>query len=146
MAVSLTIAIAGCFVGYRLYTKRRDIPERLAQRFPAVYRFVFNKYYVDELYQATVVRGLMALMRFLAAFDAKVIDGVVNLSASLTKVIAWISGWFDKLFVDGIVNKVAEACSFSGMKLRLLQTGRLQNYVYVLVAGVVVFMFWRIAG
>ena len=146
MALSLGIAISGCVAGYFLYTKRREIPERMARRFPRLYQTVFNKYYVDEFYQATFVRGTMLLMNALAIFDARVVDGIVNLSAFMTKILSWISGWFDNLFVDGIVNRVADACSLSGKKLRLIQTGRLQNYVYVLVAGVVVILFWRLTG
>jgi len=146
MILSLGIAVGGCYLGFVIYTRRQDIPEKLAQRFPRLYQAVFNKYYVDEAYQSTFVAGTLKLARFLAVFDQKVIDGMVNLAAFATKILSWICGWFDNLFVDGIVNRIADACSISGAKLRLIQTGKLQNYVYVMVTGVVVVMFWRLLG
>jgi NADH-quinone oxidoreductase subunit L len=146
MILSLCIAISGCYVGYVIYTRRQDIPQNFARRFSRIYQTVYNKYYVDEIYDLIFVKGVKLIMNFAATFDARVIDGFVNLSAFMTKIVSWISGWFDLIFVDGIVNGISDSAQASGKKLRLLQTGRIQNYVYVLVAGVLVFMFWRLVG
>ena len=59
---------------------------------------------MDEIYDATVVWGTLALTRVLAWFDLKVIDGVVDGSALLTRGWSTISGWFDLHVVDGLVN------------------------------------------
>ncbi len=145
MGLSLAVAGIACYVGFLFYTKRQDIPEKLARRFSRLYQLAYNKFYVDEIYQATFVKSVLILMNFLAAFDNRVVDGIVNFSAFLTKIISWISGWFDRIFVDGIVNRIADSIQISGKELRLIQTGKIQNYVYVMVVGVLVFMFWRLA-
>ncbi|MEE9537754.1 MAG: NADH-quinone oxidoreductase subunit L, partial [candidate division NC10 bacterium] len=48
--LSLLVAVAGIGVAYLLYLKWRDLPELLAARFRHVYRVLYQKYYVDELY------------------------------------------------------------------------------------------------
>jgi NADH-quinone oxidoreductase subunit L len=144
MLLSLGIAVGGCYLGYYLYTKRQDIPQKIAATVPRLYQTLLNKYFVDEFYFATFVAGTRRLMSWLASFDLKVIDGVVNFVGFVSKIGAWISGWFDQFFVDGLVNRVADSAWWSGKGLRHLQTGKIQNYVYVLVVGVLVLMFWRL--
>jgi NADH-quinone oxidoreductase subunit L len=96
MAASAAIAICGIMIGWWMYTRRRDIPEKLAKNWPAAYKAVLNKYYVDELYQWAVVENLFRLMRFCGRFDQIVIDGIlVNGSAWLTVKVSALSGWID---------------------------------------------------
>jgi NADH-quinone oxidoreductase subunit L len=98
-----------------------------------------NKYYVDEIYQATIVRGFMALRLVLADMDRYVVDGVVNAFGVGARAVAWLNGAIDHYLVDGAVNFVAEGTLSAGDKLRALQTGRIQNYVYGLLGGVAFF-------
>ena len=91
--------------------------EAWARRFPTVHRVLANKYYVDELYDATVVRGTWALARLLSRFDAAVIDGLVNFSRHFTVVTALLSGFFDRYVVDGLVNLVGYALSQSSCRV-----------------------------
>ncbi len=143
MFFSLGIAVFGCVVGYLLYTKRRDIPERLASEHPKIYRFVYNKYFVDEFYKAVFVDNLLRLNNFLALFDQKVIDGVVNGAAYVTKIGAYVSGWFDRTFVDGLVNLTASVTSFGGIIAKRFQTGRIQTYLYLALGAVLIIIFYR---
>ncbi len=143
MIFSLGVALGGCYLGYTLYTRRQDIPERFVRRFPRLHRLVENKYYVDEIYQKFIVDNLLRLNQWLALFDQKVIDGIVNLTGSITKVGAFISGWFDRVFVDGLVNLSANLTLQGGRGLRLAQTGRIQDYLYVVVAISLLILFWR---
>ena len=64
-----------------------------AARFPAIHRVLANKYYVDELYDATVVRGFWATARGLFRFDASIIDGLlVNGARNVTVAFSLLSG------------------------------------------------------
>ena len=65
-----------------------------------------NKYYVDELYDATFIAGTMASGRGLWAFDRNVVDGAVNGTGWLTVFSAWFSALTDRTVVDGAVNLV----------------------------------------
>ena len=138
MAASVGVALLGIGIGWWMYSRRRDIPETAAARWPNLYRWVLNKYYVDELYQRAVVDNLLWLTRLSGRFDLGVIDGAVNGSAWLTERVSAISGWIDNTFVDGAVNGVAEVTRAAGGRLRLIQTGRVQQYLTFAAAMVAI--------
>jgi NADH-quinone oxidoreductase subunit L len=94
---------------------------------------------VDEIYAATVVRAFMGLRLVFAEMDRWIVDGLVNGIAVLTRLASWVTNAIDQYLVDGVVNFVAEGTLSAGQKLRSLQTGRIQNYVYGLLGGVAFF-------
>jgi len=136
MAVSVAIALLSIGLAHHLYVRRPELPERLATRFRGAYRTLLNKYWVDELYQATVVRGTHAVSRFLAAFDARVVDGIVNGAAAVTRFTSSLGGVVDRYIVDGAVNGIAWSFRTLGGQARRLQTGVVQSYVLVVFVGV----------
>ena len=99
-----------------------------------------TKYYVDELYNATVISGTFASGRGLWAFDRKVVDGAVNGSSWLTLVSSWLSGLTDRTVVDGLVNLVGRTCEEASFWFRKLQTGLVQNYALLMLFGVFAFV------
>jgi len=143
MALSVSVAALSIFIGVLLYTKRQEIPKRFVERFPRLYRLVLNKYYVDEIYQALVVNNLLRLNEFLSAFDSIVIDGFVNFTSVAVRQFSKVMGFMDSTFVDGLVNLTANTVLFTGSQVRRLQTGRIQNYLYGAMAGVVLLMIWK---
>ena len=102
----------------------------------AGFKLIHNKYYVDEIYQATVIEGVLRLRLVLRDMDRWVIEGLVNGVAWVTRASAFISGVIDKYLVDGAVNLVAAVTLRVGSRLRRVQTGRIQSYVYGLLGGV----------
>ena len=58
MAISVIIALVGIWIAYTMYIKNPDAPGRLAQKLKGLYKLSYNKYYVDEIYDATVVRPI----------------------------------------------------------------------------------------
>jgi NADH:ubiquinone oxidoreductase subunit 5 (subunit L)/multisubunit Na+/H+ antiporter MnhA subunit len=99
---------------------------------------------VDEIYQALIVNNLLRLNNFLAKFDLKVIDGLVNLVGFLTKISAYISAAFDRIFVDGLVNLVGNTARWGGAGLRRVQSGQIQTYLYYAVGGVLAVLLYRL--
>ncbi len=136
MLVSLAIAGTGIFLAHRFYVKDRGAPARITARMPRLAALVADKYRVDELYGATAIGGTLSLARFLAAFDGIVIDGIVNLTAYLTRIVSMLNGWFDSMFVDGAVNGVGRLIAYLGARARSLQTGVIQYNVVGIFAGV----------
>jgi NADH-quinone oxidoreductase subunit L len=101
---------------------------------------VFNKYYVDEVYQATVVRGSLVLSRFLYWVDQNVIDAIVNFAGWLGRAVAYVDSAIDKYIVDGAVNGLASLTWNSGRQLRRVQTGHIQAYLYGALGGAIAFV------
>ncbi len=145
MALSVLVAGAGIGVAYLVYGARRVRPETFSAALGgAPYRLLLNKYWVDELYQATVVNGTLRLATVVAWFDRVVIDGIVNASAAIVRAVAWLSGLWDLWVVDGLVNVTANATYAFGRRVRRVQTGMITAYLYVIVVGVLtgVFLYW----
>ncbi len=139
MMASVAVAFGGWLIARALYKDAKStVPARLEAAFPRLHRLVYNKYYVDELYDATVIRGTLLLSRAFAVFDSVVIDGIVNGVARVGRFVADIDGAIDKYLVDGAVNFFAEGIISAGKHLRRLQTGRIQTYLYAAVAGALV--------
>ena len=138
MAISVAIAAFGVWLAHRLYVRRSPVPDVLEQRLGVVHRLLANKYWVDELYNATAIAGTMALSRFLWWFDAWIVDGAVNGVRNLT-VIAFGHGsnLFDKYVVDGAVNGVGTGAKSGSMMFRRVQSGLVQNYALIMGGGIV---------
>jgi hypothetical protein len=140
MCLSVGVATAGWFAARFLYKDARATERRLAAwkaQYATVHALVYDKYRVDELYQVTVVRGFQQAAAAMAWFDANVVDGLVNLMGTISRACAWVGGAIDKYFVDGAVNGVAWAVVEGGRRMRRIQTGRINNYVFGVVIGVV---------
>ena len=145
MGVSVLVAASGILLAWLVYGKKAIAPERFSDVLAGVpYKIIYNKYYVDEIYQATIVRGTLAISRLLAGFDRIFIDGAVNGSAWIVRVVATVEGAFDRYVVDGAVNLVGAVSLWFGNRARALQTGHIYSYLYAIVIGVVVVMFVRL--
>ena len=140
MGFSLLVAVAGIAVAWKFYVTSPEISERLAERFAGAHRTLSNKYYVDELYDATVISGTMASGRGLWSVDRNVVDGAVNGTSWLTVISSWLSGLTDRTVVDGLVNLVGWIVQESSLAFRRFQTGLVQNYALLMVFGIFVFV------
>ena len=78
MAASVAVAALGILAARHLWLARPDLPQRIAARFQAPYTLLANKYWIDELYDAAVVRPYNALSRFAwRVVDDGLIDGLL---------------------------------------------------------------------
>ena len=140
MALSILIAMGAIALAYHLYVRRPEKSERLAADFAGAHRVLTNKYYVDELYDATAVKGTMSGARGLWTVDRNVVDGAVNGTGWLTRASAWVSNVVDKYVVDGLVHLVASICAEGSYRFRRVQTGLIQNYAVATLFGVFAFV------
>ena len=146
MAVSVLIAGLGIFLAYRNYVQRPETAAEWAERYSGPHRVLTNKYYVDELYDATLVRGTMSGARGLWSVDARVVDGAVNGTGRTTVASSVISHVLDKHVVDGLVNRVGWVCQEGSYGFRRVQTGLIQNYAFATLVGVFAFVTWFLLG
>jgi len=140
MGFSVVVAAFKILLARRFYQTSPEISERMAERFAGAHRTLSNKYYVDELYNATVISGTMASGRGLWTFDRNVVDGAVNGSSWTTLFGSWLSGLTDRAIVDGAVNFVGRMIQESSYWSRRLQTGLVQNYALLMLFGVFAFV------
>jgi NADH-quinone oxidoreductase subunit L len=139
--LSLLVALSGISIAFMTYYWKRVDADKIAERYKGVHAFLLNKWYFDELYNGAVVGGTLALTRVLRWFDNNIIDGIVNASGWVTKLVSFVSGKFDAYVVDGAVNASGYLSAFAGLVLRKTQTGRIQTYVVLAVLGVMIFYF-----
>jgi NADH-quinone oxidoreductase subunit L len=122
MGLSVAVAATGIGLAWKWYAKEGGrVPERLAASFPATYALVAEKFRVDEIYDAIIVRPFNALARF------------------CWKVI-------DVLIIDGLLNAAAFLVELVGDLLRFLQTGNVRNYALSFLLGVVALMLIVLGG
>jgi NADH-quinone oxidoreductase subunit L len=140
MGFSVLIAVAGILTARKLYVTSPEMSEELAHRFAGAHLVLSNKYYVDELYDATVISGTKSAARGLWGVDREVVDGAVNGTGWVTLFSAWVSGLADRHVVDGAVNSVGWTAEESSYWFRRLQTGLVQNYALLMVFGVAAFV------
>jgi NADH-quinone oxidoreductase subunit L len=168
MLLSAALALGGLFLGWLIYGRKplaKGQPDPLVKALGPVHTVLKNKYYFDELYQATVVRGALGLADLFFRFDNKwvldpivngvgklgvalangfyrfvdvpIVDGTVNL---VGRVGAWLSmawDWIDFHIVDGFVNFTGAFTEAAGRTLRKMQTGRVQQYALLAAVGLV---------
>ena len=144
MMLSIFLAAFGIVLSFSIYFWKKFDVEKLTEKMGVLYKLSYNKYYFDEIYQATFVNGLLLWNRMLSWFDNAIIDGLVNLSAWITRNFAFLSGKFDNGIIDGIVNEIANLTQDSGKYLRKIQTGQIQTYIYAALLGAVVIILVKI--
>jgi NADH-quinone oxidoreductase subunit L len=139
--VSLVVAGIGMLLGGLFYVWRRELPDIWARRLRPLYAASYNKYWVDEFYGWAVTRRTMDLARAVYSFDSRIVDGIVNGFAWLSRLFSRIVGGVDKYFVDGLVNTIAAfIMRLMSPLFRAAQTGFTQNYALVMVLGLMVFV------
>jgi len=132
------MALAGIGLASIIWLKPILKIEKLEPAFGWLAKIVENKYYIDEIYQATIIRGLMLTAAAMYWFDRIIIDLlIVNGVGYLSLVASNAWGWFDRCVVDGLVNLAGWITGTLGKGLRYIQTGVTQQYVFLLVVALV---------
>ena len=107
MGVSVVLAFIGSIWAWVRFSRKPELGE------PTGFgKVLANKWYVDEFYNAIIVRPLDMLAQFLV--------------------------FFDKNVIDGIVNGVGRLVQYGSRQLRLIQSGQVGGYVLLMVVGIIV--------
>jgi len=116
MTISIIAGLLGIGTAWYMYIAKPEVPEKLTNSFKGVYRVLWNKYYVDELYSFLFVKPTLWIAdRFIERLtDIKIIEGIVN---GVPNLIYRIGSW-----------------------IRPFQTGYLQQYAILMIAGIIAFV------
>jgi len=146
MGLSVAIALIGISFARWLYCINTEIPNRIEARCKPLHTLLYNKWYVDEIYDFLFVNGLgKGGGRVCSAFDREVVDGGVNGAGWLTRASARISMWWDTWIVDGAVRFTSFFVKMLSYPVCILQTGRVQAYAFFVVVGVLAFLGYYVA-
>jgi NADH-quinone oxidoreductase subunit L len=118
MTAAVIAAAAMLFAAYFMYVKKKQVPAEDDEEVNPVYRTVYNKYYVDEIYNAVITKPL----NFLSALAYR---------------------FFELGFVDGIVNGIGTGVQWTSKVVRYVQTGNIGFYIFAMVAGIVLIFALR---
>ena len=145
MAVSVSVASLGVFLAYLMYRRESLSPAIFANLAGgSLYRLFDHKWYFDEIYQVVFVNGTLLIARLGSLFDQYIIDGIVDGSAALTRFVSWLNGLFDQYIIDGIVNLIANVTFGIGNKLRRVQTGNINSYLYGILIAVLLLIIAKL--
>lgn len=109
--------------------------EGLARRFSRTRKLLIRECWFDTLHDLIIGRGIVALGNGLNRIDRLLIDGVVNGVRHTTVGLSWLSGIFDRRFLDRLVNRAGGAVEMTSFTFRRLQVGFIQGHIMVMVFG-----------
>jgi len=117
MGITVLLVLVSIYVAFLLYVRKPELSTKLRNSMPGLHKLIYNKYYVDEIYNAIIIRP------------------IINFSIFLWKVV-------DVAIIDGIVNGLAEMIQYFSSSWRTIQTGLVRNYALLFLCGVVVVVFF----
>jgi NADH-quinone oxidoreductase subunit L len=138
MIMSICAAFLGILASWWVYNRHKVNTTAIRNRLPGVYKTLDGMYFFDELYHATIYPFTLWWASVCAAFDRIVVDGIVDGTGYLTRLVAWVSGSIDKYIVDGAVNGIATVFQGAGEGFRRIQTGRVQTYLVYASASILI--------
>lgn len=120
MAISVVSALTAIYFAYIIYTRRKEIADKTSIKLKGLYTLLFNRYYIDEIYEAAVVKPIQIISE---KFLWKIADNKI---------------------IDGFVNGTGRMVEKSSAVIKKLQTGVAQFYAFIMMAGIAAVLFWII--
>ncbi|HQY20483.1 MAG TPA: NADH-quinone oxidoreductase subunit L [Ignavibacteria bacterium] len=109
---TVTLAVIGILTAFFLYKKESTSPDKIKISLGLIYRSAYRKFYIDEVYMFVT---------------KKIIFNMISVPIA----------WFDRNVIDSSMNGIAAATNFISEKIKYLQSGQLQQYAFVMVAGMI---------
>lgn len=110
---AIAVAIAGITIAFAFYKKENNLPEKISSSLGNIYKMVYQKFYIDEVY-TFVTKNI--IFRYISVPIA----------------------WFDRNVVDGTMNGIAYVTNFVSGKIKYMQSGQLQQYAYIMLSGLII--------
>jgi NADH-quinone oxidoreductase subunit L len=118
MAIAVGVMAISLYYAYTVYVKQKTVPVAEDKQLKPLHKLVYKKYMIDELYDFTITKPLNFI------------------SSGLHRVV-------DNQIVDGIVNGVGFVVNWTSSQLRLVQTGNIGVYIFIMVISIVIILFTR---
>jgi len=141
MLISLAVAGSGILLAVVIYLQKKYSADAFAKKLGVPYKLSFNKFYIDEIYGKYFINPSLKLSKAIGFFDWDLYDKYfINSFAKITEWFSRIIGikWDYDVLDQKIVDGVGDSTRFFGRGLRLIQTGKLQNYLVFALFGIIV--------
>lgn len=142
MFLSLLVAGLGIGLSFVAYQYKKINVDKIAEKIKPLYNISLNKWYFDEIYQASFIGGTILISKLMSWIDSNIIDGIVNLVGKVTNIGSKIVGLFDGYVIDGFVNLVAWIVNIFGSGIKKFQNGMVQTYILISFIFLIVFIWW----
>ncbi|MFZ1323137.1 MAG: NADH-quinone oxidoreductase subunit L, partial [Ignavibacteria bacterium] len=109
---TVALAVIGILAAFFLYKKESTSPDKIRNSLGIIYRSAYRKFYIDEVY---------------IFVTKKIIFNMISVPIA----------WFDRNVVDNTMNGIAATTNYISEKIKYLQSGQLQQYAFVMVAGMI---------
>jgi len=142
MYISIAVATLGILLSWATYIKKAVSADQWSARSGFLYNWSLNKYYFDENYDRYIYQPTLRLADKVAWIDWELYDKYfINGFGRLTNWASKITGKFDYDVIDQLlVDGTGRISNLIGRKFKSIQTGKLQNYVLYVAAGVIILM------
>ena len=142
MYTSIVVATLGILLSWATYIKKVISADQWSARSGFLYNWSLNKYYFDENYDRYIYQPTLRLADKVAWIDWELYDKYfINGFGRLTNWASKITGKFDYDVIDQLlVDGTGRISNLIGRKFKSIQTGKLQNYVLYVAAGVIILM------
>jgi NADH-quinone oxidoreductase subunit L len=145
MGSSVAVVALGLLLGWLIYGRKTmehaTDEDPLATMLGGLFTVLNRKWYIDELYEATIIRFTDACAAFFRLVDKLVVDGILHAIAwsfwGVSQVLRWLG---DEFFINGGFDSGCESVRLGGKTLATLQSGRVQNYFRVLSLGAAILL------
>ncbi|MBN1430980.1 MAG: NADH-quinone oxidoreductase subunit L [Anaerolineae bacterium] len=139
--LSIGIALSGLLIGWLVYVRRplqAEDEDPLKKVLGPIYTLLENKYYFDELYDLIFVRPSKWVSEQIVylLLDKQIIDGFLHFVARFFEWLAFRNKDFDTYVVNGLGDSVAEGIGKTSDSFKYVQSGRIQQYMAIAIAGV----------
>jgi NADH-quinone oxidoreductase subunit L len=134
--VALLIVLGGTVFSYAIYVSRVVDPAAIARQMAATYNFLVEKWQFDNLYDVMFARPVHVVARWCQVFDLKYIDGFLHAASRFTVQVSRWDRVFDEGVIDRTANVLADGTYAVGRSLRVIQTGRLRQYIVFIAVSV----------
>jgi proton-translocating NADH-quinone oxidoreductase chain L len=150
MGLSSAVVFLGLGAGWWLYgrsaPRSAEEPDPLERLRPDIFALLRRKYFVDEVYEATVIRFNAWSASACDWLDSRVWNGAVNLASYAVLGLSWLNRLFDEYVVNLGFDGSCRGLTEGGTGLSRLQTGRVQTYLRVIGVGLAVLVLVLIWG
>jgi NADH-quinone oxidoreductase subunit L len=136
LAVPISITIVSVLIAcwaYAVYMGKRKLVLSPANFF---YKLSYNHWYIDVFYRQIIVKAVLLLGSGLYWFDRRVIDGFIQALQQIILFLSGLAAWTDRYLVDGFLHLVTQLVSGIGNFFRGFQSGRVQYYLFSMLAAV----------
>jgi len=145
MGLSIAVGALGILLGWLIYGRKTMEHADSADPLQATANWLFTplnrKWYIDEIYEATIIRLTMWLGTAFRFIDKAVVDGILHGVVWLARAISQFFRWVgDELIINGGFDTACESVRESGGLMSKLQSGRVQNYFRVLGLGAAILL------